>query len=80
MTISRSMKIDELPHLLTMSELGQYLPIPRSSLYALVRDGRLEGVPVGRRIMVKTASLRRLLNEQEHKTDTSADHQELASV
>ena len=65
MTISRTMKLDELPHLLTMSELAQYVPVPRSSLYALVRSGRLDGVPVGRRIMVKTASLRRLLKEHD---------------
>lgn len=61
MTITRHMNTDELPHLLTMVELATYLPVPRSSLYALVRDGRLDGVHVGRRIMVKRESLQRLL-------------------
>lgn len=83
MTISRMLSVHELPPLLAMDELREFLPkVPRSTLYTLVRTGRLEGVKVGRRIMVKQASLCRLLKENEghHDAPVNPRAQELARV
>lgn len=38
------------------------LGIGRTSVYALIRDGRLETVKLGRRTLVKVDSIRNLIN------------------
>jgi len=37
------------------------LSLGRTSIYALIRDGRLDTVTLGRRTLIKVASIRRLL-------------------
>lgn len=39
------------------------LSLGRTSIYALIKEGRLETVKVGRRTLVKTASVRALIGE-----------------
>jgi excisionase family DNA binding protein len=39
------------------------LSLGRTSIYALIKEGRLETVKVGRRTLVKTTSVRALLGE-----------------
>ena len=39
------------------------LGIGRTSIYALIRDGRLETVKLGRRTLIKVSSIRRLVDE-----------------
>lgn len=61
---------------ITLPEFGQAMGIPRSTVYALARAGRLP-VPVrkiGRRLLIPKAALERFL-----ATDDGADHIDLAA-
>ena len=48
---------------MTIPAAAAWSGLGRSTLYALAQDGRLTFTKVGRRRLVMTASLRRLLNE-----------------
>jgi excisionase family DNA binding protein len=48
----------------SINETAKALSLGRTSVYALIRDGRLETVKLGRRTLVKVASIRRLLGAQ----------------
>jgi len=50
---------------LTVDEAAIVLGIARSSAFAAVRAGQIPSVRVGRRVLVPTASLRRLLKLDE---------------
>jgi excisionase family DNA binding protein len=39
------------------------LSLGRTSIYGLIREGRLETVKLGRRTLIKTASIRALLSD-----------------
>jgi excisionase family DNA binding protein len=41
---------------------AQALSLGRTSIYALIKDGRLETVKLGRRTLIKTDSVRALLS------------------
>lgn len=41
---------------------AQTLSLGRTSIYALIKEGRLETVKLGRRTLIKTASIRALLS------------------
>jgi excisionase family DNA binding protein len=45
----------------SISEAARALGVGRSSIYILINQGRLEVFKLGRRTLVKTASLRRLV-------------------
>lgn len=48
----------------SINDAAKALGLGRTSIYALIGDGRLEAFKLGRRTLVKTASIRRLVAEQ----------------
>jgi excisionase family DNA binding protein len=48
---------------LTVEEAGQIMGVGRSLAYAAARDGSLPTIRLGKRILVPTASLLRMLEE-----------------
>jgi len=51
------------PILTSVAEAAKALGIGRTSIYALIREGRIDVVKLGRRTLVKLASIRRLLDQ-----------------
>ena len=51
------------PILLSINETARVLGLGRTSIYALIRSGKLETATIGRRRLVKTSSLRKLIGE-----------------
>ncbi len=49
------------PLALSINDTAKTLSVGRTSVYALIRDGRLETVKLGRRTLVKTESVRRIM-------------------
>jgi excisionase family DNA binding protein len=49
------------PILTSINETAKALNLGRTSIYALIREGRLEAVKMGRRTLVKVESIRRLI-------------------
>lgn len=47
----------------SINETAHALSLGRTSIYALIREGRLETVKLGRRTLIKVASIRRLLEQ-----------------
>ncbi|HTN60031.1 MAG TPA: helix-turn-helix domain-containing protein [Devosia sp.] len=45
----------------SIKDAAKALGLGRTSIYALIREGRLETIKLGRRRLVKTDSLRRLV-------------------
>ncbi len=48
----------------SINETAKALSLGRTSIYQLIREGRLETVKLGRRTLVKVDSIRRLLGHQ----------------
>lgn len=48
----------------SINDAAKALSLGRTSIYALIREGRLETVKLGRRTLVRIASIRRLLDGQ----------------
>ena len=48
----------------SINDTAKALSLGRTSIYALIREGRLETVKLGRRTLVKIDSIRRLLDGQ----------------
>jgi excisionase family DNA binding protein len=46
---------------ISISEAAKALGVGRTSVYILINEGRLEVFKLGRRTLVKTASIRRLV-------------------
>ena len=46
----------------SINDAAKALSLGRTSIYALIRDGRLETIKLGRRTLVRIASIRRLLD------------------
>ena len=45
----------------SINETAKALSLGRTSIYALIREGRLETIKLGRRTLVKVESIRRLI-------------------
>ena len=48
----------------SINDTAKALSLGRTSIYALIGDGRLEAFKLGRRTLVKAESIRRLINGQ----------------
>ncbi|MGC8535820.1 MAG: helix-turn-helix domain-containing protein [Rhizomicrobium sp.] len=53
------------PIALSINDTAKALSLGRTSIYALIREGRLETIKLGRRTLVKAESLRRLVKGPE---------------
>lgn len=47
----------------SVNEAARILGIGRTSLYSMIHAGRIESLKLGRRTLIKTASLRRIIDE-----------------
>jgi excisionase family DNA binding protein len=52
------------PLALSVNDAARALGLGRTSIYAMIGDGRLEIFKLGRRTLIKTASIRRLFDPQ----------------
>lgn len=53
------------PLAVSINDAAKALGLGRTSIYAMIGDGRLEAFKLGRRTLVKTASIRGLVDELE---------------
>lgn len=49
------------PLALSINDTAKVLSLGRTSVYALIRGGRLETIKLGRRTLIKAASVRRIM-------------------
>lgn len=52
------------PLTISIAEASKAIGCGRTTIYELIRQGRLEIVKLGRRTLVKTASIRRLVDAE----------------
>lgn len=56
------------PLTLSINEAARVLGLGRTSIYALIADGRLDVVKIGRRTLVTTDSIHRLIESQSKRS------------
>lgn len=54
-------RYDELPDVLTPSDLQAYLPLGRDAIYAALRDGTIRSVRVGQKFIIPKSAVREFL-------------------
>jgi len=52
------------PIALSINDTAKALSLGRTSIYALIREGRLETIKLGRRTLIKAASVHRLMGAE----------------
>jgi excisionase family DNA binding protein len=52
------------PLAVSVNEAAKVLSLGRTSIYVMIGDGRLESLKLGRRTLITTASIRRLVGSQ----------------
>ena len=52
------------PLAVSVNDAARVLGLGRTSIYAMISDGRLERFKLGRRTLIKTSSIRRLVDSQ----------------
>ena len=52
------------PIALSINDTAKTLSLGRTTIYAMIADGRLEVIKLGRRTLIKVASVRRLLGDE----------------
>lgn len=55
----------QTPDVMTLNEVAEYLRIPRSTVYKLVREGRIPGQKIGRQWRFRRAVVERWLGDTE---------------
>lgn len=53
------------PLVVSVNDAAKALGLGRTSIYSMIGDGRLETFKLGRRTLIKTASIRRLVDAQD---------------
>jgi len=53
------------PIALSINDTAKALSVGRTSIYAMIADGRLEAFKLGRRTLIKAESIRRLVGGQD---------------
>jgi excisionase family DNA binding protein len=53
------------PIAVSVNDAAKALSLGRTSIYALIKEGRLESLKLGRRTLIKTASIRALIDDAE---------------
>jgi excisionase family DNA binding protein len=52
---------------ISVNEAARVLGVGRTSLYDMIRDGRIETLKLGRRTLIKTASIRSLVEDDRQR-------------
>lgn len=52
------------PVTISIAGAAKALGLGRTSIYALIKEGRLKTIKFGRRRLIKTASIRRLIDDE----------------
>ncbi len=52
------------PLALSINDTAKTLSLGRTSIYALIREGRLETIKIGRRTLIRSASVRRIMGSE----------------
>lgn len=62
------------PEFLTAEEVAEYLRLPLSTVYKLVKDKRLPGFKVGKHWRIRTEAIQDWIKEQEQKAALPPDN------
>ncbi len=57
----------QTPDVMTLNEVAEYLRIPRSTVYKLVREGRIPGQKVGRQWRFRRAVVEQWLGDEKQR-------------
>lgn len=57
----------QTPDVMTLNEVAEYLRIPRSTVYKLVREGRIPGQKIGRQWRFRRAVVEQWLGDEKQR-------------
>lgn len=66
----------QTPDVMTLNEVAEYLRIPRSTVYKLVREGRIPGQKIGRQWRFRRAVVERWLGDTESQEHGKTQEQQ----